>query len=174
MSARDLFSDEPTEKRVLSVWQLTSQIKDLLESSFPTVWVAGEISNLARPSSGHVYLTLKDDRAQMRAAIWRNAAARVRFDLRDGLEVACRGHVDVYAPRGSYQLIIEQIEPRGIGALELALRQLREKLAKEGLFDPERKRPLPPFVRRAGVKRRVMRHLRIRATGIWGASVVVL
>jgi len=85
MSARDLFSDEPTEKRVLSVSQLTAQIKDLLESSFPTVWVAGEISNLARPSSGHVYLTLKDDRAQMRAAIWRNAAARVRFDLRDGL-----------------------------------------------------------------------------------------
>ncbi len=151
MSARDLFSDEPAEKCVLSVSQLTAQIKDLLESSFPTVWVNGEISNLARPGSGHVYLTLKDDRAQIRGAIWRNAASRLRFDLSDGLEVVCRGHVDVYAPRGSYQLIIEQIEPQGIGALELALRQLREKLAKEGLFDPERKRPLPPFVRRIAV-----------------------
>jgi len=151
MSARDLFSDEPTEKKVLSVYELTAQIKDRLESSFPAVWVAGEISNLARPSSGHVYMTLKDDRAQLRAAIWRNVASRLRFDLRDGLEAVCRGHVDVYAPRGSYQLIVEQIEPRGIGALELALRQLREKLAKEGLFDPERKRPLPPFVRRIAV-----------------------
>ena len=151
MRARDLFSDEPDEKRVLSVWELTAQIKDLLESSFPTVWVTGEISNLARPSSGHCYLTLKDDRSQLRAAIWRNTAARLRFDLHDGLEVICRGHVDVYAPRGSYQLIVEHVEPRGIGALELALRQLREKLQREGLFDQSRKQPLPAFVRRIAV-----------------------
>jgi len=154
MSVRDLFSDEPeepTEQRVLSVWELTSQIKDLLESSFPSVWVTGEVSNLARPRSGHVYLTLKDERAQLRAAIWRNTAARLRFDLHDGLEVVCRGHVDVYAPRGSYQLIVEQIEPKGIGALELALRQLREKLGREGLFEAARKRPLPAFVRRLAV-----------------------
>ncbi|MEE8452710.1 MAG: exodeoxyribonuclease VII large subunit [Thermoguttaceae bacterium] len=139
------------QQQVLSVGQLTAQIKDLLESSFPTVWVAGEISNLARPRSGHCYLTLKDDQAQLRAAIWRNTAARIRFDLQDGLEVVCRGHVDVYAPRGSYQLIIETIEPKGVGALELALRQLKEKLAGEGLFDPQRKRPLPPFARRIAV-----------------------
>jgi len=151
MPARDLFSDEPDERRVLSVWELTAQIKDLLESSFPTVWVTGEISNLARPSSGHCYLTLKDDRSQLRAAIWRNAAARLRFDLHDGLEVICRGHVDVYAPRGSYQLIVEHVEPRGIGALELALRQLRERLQREGLFDQSRKQPLPAFVRRIAV-----------------------
>ena len=151
MPARDLFSDEPAEQRVLSVWELTARIKDLLETSFPTVWVAGEISNLARPRSGHVYLTLKDDRAQLRSAIWRNTASRLRFDLHDGLEVICRGHIDVYAPRGSYQLIVEQIEPKGIGALELALRQLREKLAREGLFDADRKRPLPPLPRRIAV-----------------------
>ena len=83
--------------------------------------------------------------------MWRNAATRVRFDLHDGLEVVCRGRIDVYAPRGTYQLIIEKIEPKGMGALELALRQLREKLAREGLFDPRRKRPLPPFVRRIAV-----------------------
>jgi exodeoxyribonuclease VII large subunit len=151
MPERDLFSQAQPQRQVLSVWEVTAQIKDLLESSFPTVWVAGEISNFARPQSGHCYLTLKDDRAQLRAAIWKNAAARVRFDLHDGLEVICRGHIDVYAPRGSYQLIIEHVEPRGIGALDLALRQLREKLAKEGLFDPARKRPLPPFVRRIAV-----------------------
>jgi exodeoxyribonuclease VII large subunit len=151
MTARDPFSEDPAEQRVLSVWELTSQIKDVLETSFPSVWVAGEISNLARPQSGHVYLTLKDERAQLRAAIWRNTAARVRFDLQDGLEVICRGHVDVYAPRGSYQLIVEQIQPKGVGALELALRQLRERLAREGLFAAERKRALPRFVRRIAV-----------------------
>jgi exodeoxyribonuclease VII large subunit len=159
LTSYDLFSplpdDSPPQKpagpQVLSVGQLTAQIKDLLEASFGGVWVAGEISNLARPQSGHCYLTLKDDRAQIRCALWRNVAARVRFDLHDGLEVVCRGRIDVYAPRGDYQLIIESIEPKGMGALELALRQLREKLAREGLFDPRRKRPLPPFVRRIAV-----------------------
>jgi exodeoxyribonuclease VII large subunit len=151
MTVSDLFSEDPVQQRVLSVWELTSQIKDLLETSFPTVWVAGEISNFSRPSSGHCYLTLKDDRAQLRAAIWRSTAARLRFELHDGLEVICRGHVDVYAPRGSYQLIIEQIQPKGLGALDLALRQLRERLAREGLFAADRKRPLPPFVRRIAV-----------------------
>ena len=141
----------PTAERPLSVWELTSQIKDLMEAAFPAVWVAGEVSNFARPQSGHCYLTLKDDRAQLRAVMWRGVAVRLRFDLHDGLEVICRGHLDVYAPRGSYQLVIEDIVPRGMGALELALRQLREKLAREGLFDPARKRPLPAFVRRIAV-----------------------
>jgi exodeoxyribonuclease VII large subunit len=130
---------------------LTSQLKDLLEGAFPAVWVAGEISNFTRSQSGHCYLTLKDDRAQLRAVMWRGVAVRTRFDLHDGLEVICRGHIDVYAARGSYQLVIGDIVPRGMGALELALRQLREKLAREGLFDPARKRPLPAFVRRIAV-----------------------
>jgi exodeoxyribonuclease VII large subunit len=141
----------PTAQHPLSVWELTSQIKDLMEGAFPEVWVAGEVSNFARPQSGHCYLTLKDDRAQLRAVMWRGVATRLRFDLHDGLEVMCRGHLDVYAQRGSYQLVIEDIVPQGMGALELALRQLREKLAREGLFDPERKRPLPPMVRRIAV-----------------------
>ena len=148
---KNLFPEEPASPPILSVYELTVQIKDLLENSFPAVWVSGEISNLSRPQSGHCYLTLKDERAQIRAAMWRNVAARVEFELADGLEVICRGHLDVYAPRGSYQLIIEQIEPKGIGALELALRQLREKLAREGLFDPGRKRPLPRLVRRVAI-----------------------
>ena len=151
MSDYPLFTAGPPTQRPLSVWELTAQIKDLLEAAFPAVWVEGEISNFARPQSGHCYLTLKDDRAQLRAVIWRGAAARIRFDLHDGLEVICRGHLDLYSARGSYQLIVDEIVPRGMGALELALRQLREKLSKEGLFDPARKRPLPPFVRRIAV-----------------------
>jgi exodeoxyribonuclease VII large subunit len=133
---------------ILSVSQLTLFLKELVETAFPSVWVAGEISNFSRPQSGHCYLTLKDDQSQIKAVIWRTAAGRLRFDPHDGLEVICRGHIDLYPPRGQYQLVIEEIQPRGIGALELALRKLREKLTAEGLFDPARKRPLPAFPRR--------------------------
>ncbi|MEX0711020.1 MAG: exodeoxyribonuclease VII large subunit [Pirellulales bacterium] len=142
-----LFAEQEA-RRVLSVAELTAQVKDLLETSFPSVWVGGEISNLSRPRSGHCYLTLKDDRAQLRAVLWRTAAERLRFELQDGLEVVCQGDLELYAPRGTYQLVIRHIEPRGIGELELALRKLREKLAAEGLFDPARKRPLPRFPRK--------------------------
>lgn len=134
--------------QALSVTQLTARIKDLLESGFPSVWVAGEVSNFARPQSGHCYFTLKDDQAQIRAVIWRGTASHLRFELADGLEINCRGHLDVYPPRGSYQLVIDEVEPKGVGALELALRKLREKLSAEGLFDPARKRALPTFPRR--------------------------
>jgi len=150
MASSDL-SAQQDDERILSVSELTAQIKDLLESSFPRVWVAGEISNVSRPRSGHCYLTLKDDQAQLPAVIWRATAVRVRFDLHDGLEVVCRGEIGVYPPHGKYQLIIQEIQPKGIGALELALRQLREKLDREGLFDPGRKRALPRFVRRVAV-----------------------
>ncbi len=135
-------------EQTLTVSQLTAQIKNALEGEFTSVWVAGEISNYSRPQSGHSYFTLKDDQAQIRSVMWRSAAARLKFDLADGLDVICHGHVDVYAPRGSYQLVIDQLQPKGIGALELALRKLREKLTAEGLFDPARKRTLPPFPRR--------------------------
>jgi exodeoxyribonuclease VII large subunit len=137
-------------ERVLSVSQFTAQLKSVVESNFSSVWVAGEISNFSRPQSGHCYFTLKDDGAQLRAVIWRTAASRLKFDLQDGLEVVCRGSLDVYPPRGSYQMVVSEIEPRGIGALELALRKLREKFAAEGLFDADRKRPLPAFPRRIG------------------------
>jgi exodeoxyribonuclease VII large subunit len=135
----------------VSVSQLTAQIKELVEKGFPSVWVAGEISNFSRPQSGHSYFTLKDDQAQIRAVMWRGAAAKVKFDLADGMEVICHGHLDVYAPRGSYQLVVDQLQPKGVGALELALRKLRDKLAAEGLFDPARKRPLPAFPRRLAI-----------------------
>jgi exodeoxyribonuclease VII large subunit len=142
----DLFAD--ASDHVLTVSELTAEIKDLLETSFPAVWVSGEVSNLSRPGSGHCYLTLKDDQAQIRAVIWRTTVSRLRFEPEDGMEVICQGDLDVYAPRGSYQLVIRKIEPKGVGQLELALRRLRERLAAEGLFDPTRKRPLPRFPRR--------------------------
>jgi exodeoxyribonuclease VII large subunit len=151
MSQNEFNFEDILPSRPMSVWELTAQVKDLVEAAFPAVWVMGEISNYSRPQSGHVYLTLKDDRAQLKAAMWRPVASRVRFEMQDGLEVICQGRLEVYAPRGTYQLIIEQIEPKGMGALDLALRQLREKLAREGLFDPARKRPLPSFVRQIAV-----------------------
>jgi exodeoxyribonuclease VII large subunit len=134
--------------QTLTVSELTARIKDMLEGSFPAVWVSGEISNFSRPQSGHCYFTLKDDIAQIRAVMWRGTALKLKFAMSDGLEVLCRGHLDVYAPRGSYQLVVDELEPKGVGALELALRKLREKLSAEGLFDPARKRPLPVFPKR--------------------------
>jgi exodeoxyribonuclease VII large subunit len=140
-------SSTAVNQQTLTVAQLTAQIKNTLEGEFPNVWVAGEISNYSRPQSGHSYFTLKDDQAQIRAVIWKGTATRFKFDLADGLDVICHGHIDVYAPRGSYQLVIDQMQPKGVGALELALRKLREKLAAEGLFDPAKKRKLPAFPR---------------------------
>ena len=138
-------------EQALTVTQLTAHLKGVVEQQFSNVWVAGEISNFSRPQSGHCYFTLKDDNAQLRGVIWRGTAARIKFDVHDGLEVICRGRLDVYPPRGSYQLVVDELQPQGIGALELALRKLREKLGQEGLFDAERKRPLPTFPRRIGV-----------------------
>lgn len=137
-------------EQTLTVSQLTGLLKGVVEESFPSVWVAGEISNISQPNSGHCYFTLKDDAAQIRAVMWRTTAARLKFDLADGLDLICHGRLDVYPPRGSYQLVVDDAQPKGMGALELALRKLREKLAAEGLFDPRRKRPLPKFPRRIG------------------------
>lgn len=142
----DLFVSEGVP--VLSVSELTQAVKDVLEEGFSFVWVAGEISNLSRPSSGHLYLTLKDASAQLRTVIWRSTASRLRFELHDGLEVIAGGRIGVYAPRGDYQLIVERLQPRGLGELELAFRQMREKLARLGFFESERKKPLPRFPKR--------------------------
>ena len=133
---------------VFTVSQLTREVKDLIEANFPLVRVIGEVSNCTVAGSGHVYLTLKDESAQMRAVMWRSRASRLKFEIYDGLEVVASGPIEVYEARGSYQLIIEQLIPQGVGALELAFRQLQEKLAADGLFDPERKRPLPLFPQR--------------------------
>jgi exodeoxyribonuclease VII large subunit len=134
---------------VLTVSQFTDVLKELLEEAFPVVWLTGEISNFSRHSpSGHCYLTLKDEQAQIRAVIWKGTAQRIRSELHHGLEVVIRGHLDLYAPRGEYKLIVDELHLKGLGALELKFRQLHEKLAAEGLFAPERKRPLPAFPRR--------------------------
>ena len=139
---------ESTDPPVLSVAQLTFLIKETLEGTFPAVWVSGELSDVSRPRSGHVYFTLKDADAQIRGVIWRTAASRLSFELRDGMEVICRGNLDVYPPRGSYQLVVREIEPKGLGALQLALQQLQQRLAAEGLFAAERKKALPRFPKR--------------------------
>ena len=133
---------------VLTVTELTRQIQDCLEGNFPAVAVRGEVSGCSIAGSGHVYLTLKDDRAQIRGVMWRSRASRLRFQLAEGLQVVAIGGLDVYPARGSYQLVIEDLLPQGIGPLELAFRQLHDRLAAEGLFAPERKRPLPRFPRR--------------------------
>lgn len=138
-------ADEPP---ILSVSDLTSLLKTVVEETFPQVWVSGEISNLTRAGSGHLYFTLKDSEAQLKAVMWRTAAQRLRFQPQDGLEVIASGPLEVYAPRGQYQIIVQQMHPQGVGALELALRQLQQKLGEEGLFDPARKRPLPMIPRR--------------------------
>jgi exodeoxyribonuclease VII large subunit len=145
-------SNRPTtdQPQVLSVFQLTTLIQGLLETAFDDVWISGEISEVSRPHSGHIYFTLKDEQAQIRGVIWRMAASRLKFELQEGQQVICRGGLDVYPPRGSYQLVVRHVEPQGLGALQLALKQLQQKLAAEGLFEPERKRPLPSFPRRIG------------------------
>ena len=131
------------ERDALSVSELTDQIKKVLEGEFPRVWVVGELTDLARPKSGHIYLTLKDDGAQVRGVIWRNTVSRLGFQPEDGQQVVCGGDIDVYPPRGSYQLVIRQLQPLGEGAMQLALKRLQQRLTAEGLFDPAHKKVLP-------------------------------
>ncbi len=149
--ANDPRNMKPMGPPIFSVAQLTDLLKEVVSETFSEVWVAGELSNCVGASSGHWYLTLKDDEAQLRAVMWRNVAQRLRFTPEDGLAVIARGRIDIYAPRGKYQLVIEELQPRGVGAAELALRKLRDKLAAEGLVDPARKRSLPAFPRRIGI-----------------------
>ena len=140
-----------SERQVYTVSELTLGLKAALEEAFPAVWVEGEISNLRTPGSGHSYFTLKDEGAQLSAVLFRGRGRRVRFDLEDGMQVLAFGGLDVYAARGQYQLVVEMMEPQGLGALQLAFEQLKRKLEAEGLFDEGRKRPLPAFPRVIGV-----------------------
>jgi exodeoxyribonuclease VII large subunit len=137
--------------RIYTVGDLLSGIKLLLEQRVGRLWLVGEVSNLHRASSGHLYFTLKDDGGQIRAALFRSAARRLAFDPEDGLEVLAYGDVTVYEPRGDLQIVVRRLEPRGLGALQLAFEQLRSRLEAEGLFDPQRKRPLPRLPARIGV-----------------------
>ncbi len=138
-------------RAVLTVSQLTEELRVLLEERFPAVWVEGEISNFRLYGSGHTYFTLKDADAQLRCVLFRTRAQRIRFQPADGLHVVAFGSVEVYAQRGEYQLVVELLEPKGLGALQLAFEQLKARLQAEGLFDAARKRELPRFPKQIGI-----------------------
>jgi len=139
------------ERKIFTIGEINAAIRGMLEAGFPDVWVEGEISNYRPAPSGHLYFTLKDAQAQLRAVFFRQNARYLRFKPADGMGVLARGRISVYEPRGEYQLYVEHLEPRGVGALQLAFEQLKKKLAGEGLFDAARKRPLPLFPRRIGL-----------------------
>ena len=142
------------DSRVRTVTELTLALQGLVAEAFEDVWVRGEVTNLRRVASGHVYFALKDEGAVLPSVIWRSAAARLRFQLEDGIELVCRGALDVYPPHGKYQLIVQEAQPLGAGALQLAFEQLKKRLAAEGLFDAARKVPLPFLPRRIALVRR--------------------
>ena len=145
-------SEEDTPTRdIYSISRLNAEVRSVLEQSFPLVWVEGEISNLARPASGHIYFSLKDPQAQVRCAMFRMKRQRLRFQPENGQQVLVRARISLYEGRGEYQLIVEHMEPAGEGALQQAFERLKQQLAAEGLFDTARKRPLPMFPRRVGL-----------------------
>ena len=147
------FDDPPARpaRRVVSVSELTAALRDLVESRFAEIWVEGELSGARVWNTGHLYFTLKDAHAQVKGVMFRSALRLLRFKPEDGVHVVARGRLSVYDPRGEYQLVCEHMEPRGLGALQLAYEQLRTRLAAEGLFDEARKRPLPALPRRIGI-----------------------
>ncbi|MBI5755512.1 MAG: exodeoxyribonuclease VII large subunit [Nitrospirae bacterium] len=138
-------------RHILTVSELTSLIKSIVEDSFPNVWVEGEIYNFRAPISGHAYFTLKDSSSQIKAVLFKSSARTIRFVPKDGLHVLCRGRITIYDFRGEYQLVVDYMEPKGVGALLLAFEQLKERLAKEGLFDKSRKRPVPVLPKKIGI-----------------------
>jgi exodeoxyribonuclease VII large subunit len=147
----DEYNMELPFRYILTVSELTKEIKDILETRFPDIWVEGEISNLRIPPSGHIYFTLKDEFSQIRAVLFKRRARALRFSPEDGLHAICRGRVSLYEKRGEYQIILEDMEPKGIGALQLAFLQLKERLEREGFFDPSRKRPIPMVPQKIGI-----------------------
>ncbi len=138
-------------RRILTVSELTERVRDAVEERVGAVWVQGEVSNLSSPGSGHIYLTLKDGSAEVRAVIWRSTASHLRFTPEDGEQLLVFGRMTVYEARGQYQLVVERAEPIGVGALQRALEELKRRLAGEGLFDEEHKRPLPWLPRAVGI-----------------------
>lgn len=132
-----------TAKTIYSVSELTSKIKTVLEDTFPFIWICGEVSNLRMPASGHCYFTLKDESAQISAVIFRGQYRQARLDLEDGMKIVALGRISVYEPRGNYQIILEYLEPAGLGALQLAFEKLKKRLAADGYFDQRHKKPIP-------------------------------
>ena len=151
MGIDQLSLDFQPQRMILTVGELNLAIRTLLDSHFQDIWVAGEISGVKLSSSGHYYFTLKDQQSQLRCVCFRNAARYLRFKPQDGIAVLARGRIDVYEPRGEYQLLVEALEPQGFGALQLAFEQLKKKLSEEGLFDAARTRPLPRLPQRIGI-----------------------
>ncbi len=143
--------DFAAPRRTYTVSELTDAIRDALDRVFQDIWVAGEISGVKLASSGHYYFTLKDESSQLRCVCFRASARFLRFKPQDGVAVIARGRLDVYQARGEYQMLVEALEPQGLGALQLAFEQLKKRLAGEGLFDPSRKRPLPRIPGRIGI-----------------------
>ncbi len=141
----------PPPKKVLSVSELTSQVRALLERQIGSIWVTGEVTNLRLQSSGHIYFTLKDAGAQLSCLLFRNEPVSHRELLQDGQKLLLQGDVTVYEARGQYQLIVRTVELQGIGALQIAFEKLKQKLQAEGLFAAERKRPLPKYPQRIGL-----------------------
>lgn len=146
-----LFADPAPVRRIWPVCALVERMRELVELSFPDVWVEGEVSNLRTAPSGHVYFTLKDADAQLPVILFRRQALQLRFQPEDGLHLLARGRISVYPQRGQLQLIAETLEPVGTGSLQLAFEQLKQRLHAEGLFERERKRPLPAFPRTVGI-----------------------
>ena len=140
-----------SEKTILSVSRVTALLRGVLEENFEQLWVQGEISNFSPATSGHIYFTLKDAGAQLRCVMFKSAAKNLKFQPADGMELIVRGRISVYDQRGEYQLLCEYLEPAGIGALQAAFIQLKDRLSREGLFDDSRKRPMPRFPKRLGV-----------------------
>jgi exodeoxyribonuclease VII large subunit len=139
------------QRRVLTVSELNALVRAVLETEFRDVWVSGEISGLKLAASGHYYFTLKEREAQVKCAAFRSSHRYWKFKPQDGMAVLVRGRIDVYEVRGEYQLLVETMEPQGAGALQVAFEQLKKKLTAEGLFDIQRKRPLPRFPKRIGI-----------------------
>ena len=139
------------EREVWTISRLNREVRLLIETGLPALWIEGEVSNLARPASGHVYFSLKDDSAQVRCALWRSAALKLAFTPRNGMQLLVRARVSVYEPRGEYQLIVEYAEEAGEGALRRRFDELKARLQAEGLFDEATKRPLPRLPRRIGI-----------------------
>jgi exodeoxyribonuclease VII large subunit len=146
-----LIEKSADQRTIYSVSEITRNIKTLVQGQFPDVWVRGEISNCRKASSGHIYFTLKDEKAVIRAVLFRGHQKGIQFELEDGMNVIVHGGVDVFEKRGEYQIIVEFLEPEGIGALQLAFEQLKEKLGKEGLFDDAHKKTIPSFPDTVGV-----------------------
>ncbi len=138
-------------QKIYKVSEITREIRAILESQFPAVWIEGEISNYKRHTSGHIYFTLKDEAAQIGCVFFAKANQFLKFELEDGLKVICIGRISVYDQRGQYQIYVQRMEPKGVGALQLAFLQLKEKLEKEGLFSEERKKQVPLYPKRIGL-----------------------